>query len=820
MPFRIEHVPPSLRTLLRNKRFATMAVLCLSFAIALNTTMYSVIDALMHPTVEFHEPDRLYRLAFFGDFRRKVSPADRKDAVMTATQFEGLARSAAATGVTIAERGGRVREVTALNVSSNYFAVVGARPLAGRLISVADEGVEPQPVVLAERVWGQFFPERETFDTATILINGEPRLVVGVLDKRAEFPNSRTDVWQLPAANDEAFATGLRNLVRLKEGVPLSAAYTELQHIAVRIATMAGEDANSARFRLTPAVRQGFQFLNFHYAMIGAVLAVLLVACFNLANLQLARGISRTREFATRAAVGASRRDLINLILAETGWLAFAGIALGLILTAWGMQIVTSSMPPQVSRYFVEPQASWRLVVVAAAAGVLSLIIVGVLPAIKLSRVDVNEVLKRGAGTGATKRSRVQYGLLVVMQVAFALPLLVGAALLTRAAISLYAVDINPIADRLTIGSANIRTAGPTDRRRLADISGVLLSRLRSIEGVEEAATEWPRSPAHDFLTVYDGAGQPREIATGRYSYSIVSAGFLRALGMPIISGRPFTEGEFKEPLAIVDQHTADYLWPGKDPVGQMLNLGSMSKRDVNWVKVVGVAAFVNKWGGFTRANLDDLKAPGLGAIYVLDAADTARVLAYAADPRRRGLRTSISIAVRGRTPDPRMPLLVRNALADASAGVTAEAANWGLTSGLQVTRVRQNFMANLFNSFALLALVLASLGVYAIVSHSVSQRTREIGVRVALGATAQDIRRSVLFEGNVLALAGIAIGLMIIAPVAGLLRAFLQDDAARYDSWIYGLMALLMFGATLLASWFPARRAMRINPVEALRND
>jgi predicted permease len=806
-----ERLGPALRVLARQKRFATLAVLSLGVAIGLNTTMYSVLDALINPKVAMRQPERLYRLSFYGDYKSRVPEQDKVDAIKAARFHAGLARQAPAFSSSLVERGSRLRPALVSNVSPNFFGLVGNRPLAGRLLSPADEGIEPRSVVLSERLWMQLFPERDWFDSATVQVDGQPRTVVGVLSYESDFPGRYTDVWQLPPPDARQFSRMIFNLVRLRDSVSLQEASVELDVLARRFALLAGEGPRDARFDLRPAIGEPFRLLRFHLALIGAVFAVLLIACFNLANLQLARGLSRAREFATRAALGATRHDIIRQLVLESAWLAVGGLLLGLILAAWGIRLARTSIPPMLSEFMVQPQTSWRLFLFAGVVATVCLAISGLLPAIRISRVDINEVIKAGSGTGATRRSRRQYGALVVAQVGLALALMVGATLLIRTAAGLYALDLNPALERMVTAYIRIRQLDPGDHRRLADISAGIASRAQATKTVAEAATSFWRGPLHKTITVDNDGGAPREIAVGNYGYSVVSPSYLRTYGMTIIKGRDFQAGEFAEQIAIIDERTARFFWPGADPVGRMLKLGSDTRHDEGWLRVVGVVRYLNVWAMFSRANQEERLASGLGAIYVLNGADTTRI----------GKNNLLQVAVRGTTNIERLPVLLRTSLPDASAGVTVTDARQLLSVlRLDALRQRQDFITALFTTFAVLALGLAALGVYAVVSHSVSQRTREIGVRVALGATERDVRQSVLHEGNVLALSGIAVGLILAARTVGLLHAFLRSEEDRYDSWLYAVAALVLFGVTLLASYVPARRAMRINPVEALRND
>ena len=824
----------SLRVVLRHKRFAAVAILSLSLAIALNTTMYSVLDALIYPHVDMHEPNRLYTLGFYGDFRRRIPDEEKLEAIRALRSFEaigGRVRPLFFGEDNLVERGTVVYEATILTVTENYFALTGVRPLMGRLLGPADAGAEPRPVVISERLWKHIFPERPRLDTASFVLNGEPRPVIGVLAYESDFPGNYTDIWQLPRVSQPIAARQSWGLVRLRPGITAAQAETELATLAARWAATTGEEPKEVAFRLMPAVGEPFRFQAFHIAMIAAVVAVLLVACTNLANLQLARGITRAREFATRTAVGAGRRDLVVQLLLESMWLALAGMIVGLLLTVWGMKLVEASVPRSLSEFVVRPQASWRLFAFAAVAASVCVFTIGLLPAIRISRVDINDVLKSGAGTGRTVGLRRKYGALVVVQIGLALALMVGGALLIRSAASLYGLNVPEHFDRTLFGVIRVLpdAHAPVDRsrlvqswapriprrdpRRLFSVTNPAIDRIRAHPDVENVAVAQWRSPRGLTISLADPGGQPKQVVTGlRFSYLVVSPEYPRVVGMQLHKGRLFREGEFAEPLVIVDDRTARFLWPGQEAVGKRIKLARDTAR-APWLEVIGVVRYYNFWSPYDRANQGERQAPGMGAVLVLNGTDSTIV----------GDGRNVDLVVAARRPDAmrRLPLQIRDAIVDPGAAVSLfYMRSWRQMTRLDILRERNNFVAALFSVFAGLALCVAALGVYAIVSHSVSQRTREFGVRIALGASTADIRRAVLKEGNILALSGIAIGLILAARTVGWLQAFLRSEDDRYDSPMFAVVALVLFGIALFAAWVPARRAMRINPVEALKND
>jgi putative ABC transport system permease protein len=808
-----DRLPPAVRALLRQKRFAALAIVSLGVAIALNTTMYSVTDAILFPRVSMRSPENLYRMPFYGDYKGRVSNEQKIEAMRGLSFFEDIALKVPNFRAdNIAERGALLQNVRVLNVSSNYFKLLGTHPLHGRLISEIDVNAGTPAVVVSERLWRQFFPERTAFDTGTFTLDGAPRLVVGVLDYASDFPGERTDVWQLPAGSVLPWqhrAITVFHVVRLKDGLKPEDAMRELNALSARIANMAGEGPREARFDFVRAVGQPMRIANFFLAVVGAVLFVLLVACFNLANLQLARGLSRTRELATRAAVGATRGNLIAQLMQEAAWLTVAGLVLGVLLTFWGIQFIASSVPPSLGEFLIKPQVSWRLFAFAAASGALALGIVGLAPAIRVSRVDVSELIKSGNGTGATRASYWQVGGLVAIQVGLALVLMVGATALIKAAAGLYRLDINPALENVVTSRVGVLLNSTTARLTMGEVSNRVLDRARLVTGVVEAATARMVQPDHQVISIADAGRLAREVKTGNFSYSIVSPSYLRTYGTRILKGRDFRDAE-RSASVIVDERTARFLWPGADPIGQQIKFGSDSRHDQGWLTVVGVSQYMNTWRNFTRASQEERLAPTLGAILVVNGMDTVRV----------GKASSLELHLRGSTNMERLPLQVRQTVSDRPNGLVVWYAE-RLFSSLQLdlVRKRQDFVAAMFTTFALIALGLSALGVYAVVSHAVTTRTREFGVRLALGATAKHIRQSVLYYGNVMALSGIVIGLVLAAMSLGWLSGVMLEDD-RWNNRLFAIAAVVLFGATLLASYLPARRAMKIDPVEALRHE
>lgn len=810
---------PSLRLVLRHKRFAALAVLSLGVAIALNTTMYSVLDTMISPKLAMRAPEQLFEVRFFGDRRGIISIEDRNSALLDGTTFhEGMAGARWSYDERIVERGNRVREASVLNVTPSYFAVLGVRAIAGRLLSARDLGEPTRPVVLGERMWRQLFPDQDSFEPLPLFIGGKAAVVVGLLPYEADFPGAYTDVWQLAPPGQ---ISGMPLwIARIRPGVTMAQVNAELKTLTLRFAERTGERGRGTGFRLSSLTKPPFRPYRFHWALIGAVVGVMLIACANLANLQLARGVARTRELATRATVGATRGTIVKQLLAESAWLAAGGLALGGLLTAWGMRIVNTSVPPEINDYVTHAQLSWRVLAFAVLATLICLMLVGLVPAIRLSRVNIHELIKSGAGTGKSRSGRRQYGVLVVVEVALALALLSSASLLMSMAVEVRTFDLGHDYKGLVHAIAVVRpdSSHPAETRRAW--SDRLIQEVLSIPGVIGAATEASRSPAHRAISVDDPGGAPIVYPTGMWGYNVVSPDYFRTMRIPMVKGRDFSPGEFAQPVAIIGEQTARCLFHGADPVGRLIKLDSAGGREP-WLRIVGVAGRTQARFNADRPYKALLEhwcpSPGKtyinASVFVLNANDTTHLSGTYSD--------FIELVVRGPADPRRLPRQIYTGLAHLQPRVRAQyPLTWEQRSGITALRARHDFIAALFTIFALLATGLAALGVYAIIAHTVAQRTREFGVRIAVEAGAREIRELVMREGNILSLLGIAAGLLVTWQFAGLLRAFLFSDWDRYDSRMFAIAAVVLFVTAWLASYIPARRAMRIDPTEALRNE
>lgn len=799
----------AIRSFARHRAFSVVAVLSLGLAIALNTTMYSVLDAMIAPRVDVDHPEQLHAMSVWGDRFGRITLQQRADilasasGVFTTSMIESRGNDRA-----LLEHGRRVRRGAVAEVAPNIFAFLGVRPRAGRAFTDADYIDATQPIVISSAAAGALFPFQSPIGL-TLDVDGATHPIIGVIDRASQVPGSAYDVWMLPPPTTPLASLPV-NIARLRTGLSLKdvkPTIDELSRRYGRLAAAAGETAQGAGFLLKPIEFRQFRFAGFHFALIGAVLAVLLIACANLANLQLARGLGRSRELALRAALGATRRDIVGQLLLESSLLAVAGLGCGLVATLWGNKLLEARIPPSVAEYVVAPQTSWRVFAFGIATGILCIIIIGLMPALHVSRTDPNELLKAGAGTGANAKNRRKYSLMIAVEMGLALAVLSGTALVVRSALVFRdyrtGFDVKPLS---RVWYFN-RT--PHVALRYADAQNEILGRVAGVPDVESAAIEMFGYFQDHGVTAVDARGGARSYLALRQGFVVVSPGYLRTLRIPVIQGRDFADGIASEGQLIIDEQTARFFWPDGRAVGNQIKLGSDSSH-APWVRVIGVAKTVRT--SVDKHELDNPDAPlphAIGQMYYRPAARdsfSANKFGYSA-----------TMVVRARHDPTHMPLSLRRVLGGGPTTTLWNATSMEESMGLVELREGHDFVADVFQIFTMLALGLAALGIYGVVAHSVAERRREFGVRIALGADTRRILSSVLREGNAVALGGIAVGLLFTKYTMKWLQAF-SFDGDQYDAPLFAAMAAVLFVVAIAAALAPALRATRIDPVESLR--
>jgi len=785
------------RSLRKSPGFVVVAVLSLGLGLGLVTTMFAILDATTHPWVPFRDPERLYSVRFWlSGTDQRFSPAWALTALRQRTRaFEAILPL----GITVTNLSGEGsgdpsegRDVV-VRAPAGLLRLLGMKPVRGRLLTDADIG--RGTAVVSNAVWRRRFAGRRSLAGASLAVDGRPYAVVGVLPSSGEsFAWLNASVW-LPLPDSLALGPHEFDniIVKLRAGITRDAATTELKAVATYLTRTYHTERAPFAFYLWPLRDDPMRLGDIHWAMLGAALAVLLIACANLANLMLARGLAKRRELALRLAIGASRAAVVKQMFLECALLTLAGAALGAAFSVWGVEILRTSVPQDLWwRGIVRPQLSWRVFTVAAFAATGAAALFGLLPAVRVARaVSLDEPLKDGAGT--TGRTRQRYSALVISEVALALVLLMGAGLLLKVVHRTASYEFNFAARQLLRSGIFLRKAAARDTVDLLDTELRVVASLRKVHGVVDAAAESDASPAGLAVTA-EMAGDSTRLFNTR-SYAVVTPAYLRTMGLPVLEGRDFEDGDLTgDGVAILNSVAAARLYPRQHAVGRMVKLGVASS-SAAWLKVVGVCR--------TRAEGPPGTAEFSAELYVV----------RPPEPRQR----SAEVLIRTTDADAHTIAAVTSKLATLGPGVGSYAFPY-LTYWEAEVR-SQGFLAELFSMMGSFALLLAAVGIYGVLAYSVNRRLREFAVRLALGAQRADMLKLVLHDGMVMTLAGTALGAFVALWATGLLSTFLEDQQV-HPTDVLTLIAceVVLVAVATAATLAPALRAAKADPIEILR--
>ena len=794
------------RSLRRRPRFAAICVLVLGAGIGAACAVFSLVDVALLRPLPFRDPDRLVWIWSTRTDRAKAffslpNLADTQAQART-VQIVGFAPwDATLTGSGDPER------LQAVRVSASALQLLGTRAALGRVLT-ADDG-EPshgRALMLTDSLWHSRFGADPGVVGSTLTLDSQPYTVVGVLPRDFVFPGWDAELVaaMVPAAEprrDDRGTNFLRAFGRLAPGATLQAARDELAAITRRLVELHPDD--NAKFT-SPRVLDLHEELSGEQGrplllLLGAVASVLLLACCNLANLMLVRASSRRQELAVRAALGATREHLRRLLLAEAALLAVAGGAVGVVLAAVGTDLLAALAPGDLLRARGASLGP-RLLAFAGACTAVAALIVGTAPAFQAGRESTADELRGAQAAGSAARSAARQAL-VALEVGVSLALLVTAALFARSFARLVAVDpgFDPragLAMRLSLPAAAYPTAEHVSR-----YVDSLLPRIEALPGVRAVAATsvLPLSRTNNRLDFTVSDRPPATAADVPAAQNrFVTPGYFAALRIPIVAGREFTRWDAADspPVVVVDQELARRHLAGRSAVGARLRLQVAADR---WreVEIVGVAGQVKH---------DDLNEAPAATLYIPMAQVPPGFLAF--------LTPRLHLVVRGG--GRAITDLVRREVRVVDAQVPISGVRQ-LESLVDSAVAPRRFGAGLLSGFAIVALILAATGIYAVASYSVSLRTREFGVRMALGARTRDIARLVLVDSARPIALGLAAGLAAAAFSARALSGLLYGVAA-FDAWSFAIAAAALAGSALLASWVPARRATRVDPVIALR--
>lgn len=786
------------RSFLKTPAVTSVIVLTLALGIGANTAIFTVIDAVLLRPLPYDAQEQLLRV------RRGSSYPDMRDWIAQTSSFAGIGGFRPQTFDYLAA--GEAERLDGALVTGGLLRVLGAAPRAGRLLGPDDDRAGAERVaVVAARFWRNRLGADPAVVGRALRFNGVSYTVVGVVEQGFDLPGVKADVYApfYPETAREAESRGahtLRAIVRLREDVSIQQAQQDMDALAVRLESEYPESNRGVRFRLQPLADSLVGQIRPALLMLVATVAfVLLIACVNVANLLIARGAARRSELAIRIALGAGRRRIARQLITESLLLAGAGGALGLLIAYWITQAVIGLAPADVPR-LDEAALDLRVLGFTAAVSLGTGVLFGALPAFLAASTPLADATR---ATGrATASGGVARAMLMIVEVALSLVLVAGAGLLLR---SFYTLTHQPAG----FDTANLTTANVTfSARRYLDVP----TRTRFFEAYEEALRRLPAVRGVALTTDVPIGGSPifhnlafdgRPMAPGtepEVYYRGISAGYFDALGIPLRRGRGFTpfDRDGAPLVAIVNEAFVREYYPNEDPLGRRVRWVSGGP---DWVTIVGVAADVR------GLSLDRGEVPAVYVPYRQESApwrmwmDVAVRTEPGAAPLAPALRRELARL------DPAVPLTRVGTMEDIIRRSVAD----------------RRFNVMLLGTFALLSLVLAAAGTYGVMAYAVAQRTRELGVRIALGARPSDVFTLVVGKGLALALAGIAAGaagaLLVSRVIADVLANFLFEVAPTDPATFAGASALLLL-ATLAATALPARRAARVDPLIALRSE
>jgi predicted permease len=804
-----------LRMLVKSPGFTAVAVATLALGIGANTALFSVINGVLLSPLTFPRPDQLVTLHenkpnFEGG---SVSYPNFRDWQRDNHTFSSLALARTSafslTGI------GDAEQVSGEFVSSDFFSVLGVKPVIGRTFAEDEERVGAGAVALISAgLWRRKFSSVPDILGKNITLDARDYTIVGVIpaDFHLVIPGFQDSQvyapigqWSNPLLLKRGAGLGFHGIGRLKPGVTIEQARADMEGVTRSLAEAFPDADKGITAKLTPLKEQIIGHVRPQLlVLLAAVGFVLLIACVNVANLLLARATSRTREFAVRAALGASQGRVIRQLLTESVLIALAGGGLGLLLAGWGTRAALGVLPaalPRAEQVGLDTHVLIFTLGISLVAGVLF----GLTPALKTSQSDLHETLKQGGRGVSGTRHRMQ-SVFVVAEMALAVVLLIGAGLTIRSLATLWSVDpgFNPhnvLTFGLSLPPAMMRAKPDAIRAAFREFD----DKLASVPGIQAVSQTWGAVPfSGDDEQLFWLEGQPKPANENDMNWGIdyiVEPGYLKAMGIPLLRGRFFTaqDNEHSPLVVVVDEVFAQKYFSNKNPIGKRINLAMSNQL----AEIVGVVGHVKQWGLATddqQSLRSDLYIP------CMQMSDDFIAMAPSAS----------SVVVRSEGNSPRLLDSIRHT----NAQMSKEQAIFGtqtMDSLISDSMASRRFSMILLVAFAMLALLLASVGIYGVISYVVGQRTNEIGIRMALGAHQRDILFLILGGGGKLAGLGVAIGL---AAAWGLTRfmASLLYEVGATDTPTFAGVSVLLTMVALAACYIPARRAAKVDPMVALR--
>ena len=800
-----------LRVLAKNPSFTAIAIITLALGIGANTAIFSVVNAALLRPLPYENPGRLVYVwsaeKARGINQSTVSMPDLRDWREQNRVFAGIAGWWS--GTYNLSGGDEPQQVDGWTVSPNFFDVFGARPELGRtFVRDEEQGAKDRVVVLSHSLWiGSFGGDRRILGR-TITLDGESLDVVGVMPAEFSSPFPDVQLWVPWPARAEALAPRgsrfMRVIARLKPGVTIERAQADMETVARRLEQTYQEDAGVTAYLVPAALQITGSVRPALLVLLGAVGFVLLIGCANLANLLLARSAAREKEFAVRAALGAGRWELVRQLLTESVLLSVLGGTVGILLAAWGIRYLRLILATQIPRA-QEIGLDGRVLLFTVALSLLTGLAFGLFPALRSFKGQLNDSLKEGGrGWGSGVPGRRVRDLLVVCEMALALVLLAGAGLLLNSFQRLRAIDPGFNPDKVLTCQVSLPSS-KYKNPQIVFFFQQLLERVRALPGVKAAGgtmTMPLRNSGGGYWSGLNIEGRP---AVSRQSIPIVSfaqvtPGYFLAMGIPVLKGREFNNVDNTDQspkVAIVNATLARRFFSDSDPIGKRICMGEDASKGP-WLTVVGVV------GDAALQSLTDPRFP--------------QVFSPHAQGVEGGPAGNMELALRTSSDPVSLAGAVGNAVHELDKDQSVaniQTLNQVVSASLAQPRLNTLLLAG----FAALALLLAAIGIYGLMSYSVELRTREIGIRMALGAERVDVLRLVVRRGMILALAGAAIGLVGALILARLLSSLLYGVQPS-DPPTYVAVLVVLVGMALFASYIPARRATKVDPMVALRHE
>jgi predicted permease len=812
----IEDLRYGLRMLRKNPGFTAIALLTLAIGIGANTAVFSIVNGVLLNSLSFRDPDKLVVLfESKPNFKEgSISYPNFLDWQRDNHSFTSIA--AYRPDSFILTGAGEPEQLRGEMVSADFFSILGVKPVIGRMFASQEDQLGAGHVVLVSSAfWKRKLASAPNIVGQSVVLDGEGYTIIGVIPESFHLllPNFQDNKdlyvpigqWSYPDLRDRSHALGMKAIGRLKPGVTLAQARADMDSVAQNLAA-AFPQADAGEGALLVPLKQKMigDIEPFLLVLLAAVCFVLLIACVNVANLLLARSTSRTREFAIRAALGAGRGRVVRQFLTESILLAIGGAGLGLLLAAWGTKAALTVLPVALPRA-EEVGIDKHVLIFTGLVSILAGVLFGLAPALKTARSNLQETLKEGGRGTSGAHHRVQ-GIFVVVEMAMALVLLIGAGLMIRSLMRLWTV--NPGFDphhvltfSVALPPSTATLSGDAIRSNFRQLHDTLAS-VPGVHAVSLSGGAIPMLGDDEELFWIEGQARPSTDKdmnwTLRYT---VEPGYLEVMTIPLKRGRFLTpqDHEHSPLVAVVDESFADKYFGRQDPIGRHINLKEIDKP----LEIVGVVGHVKQFG--------------------LDADDRETLhaqlycpLMQMADKDIQQTGSGVDVVLRSDGAHPATLDSIRTAITS----MNGEQFVYNVSSFDEIiskSLAAQRFSIILLGAFAALALLLASIGIYGVISYVVGQRTHEIGIRMALGADRLHILRLILGGGGMLALAGVVLGLASALGLTRLMASLLYGVRATDPLTFAGVAALLTLVA-LAACYIPARRATKVDPMVALR--